>query len=75
MQTPNAKHFNKHFIVHPALSAAYYDPSYGIKAEDTTSYTPSAIGAWSADFGSEGTLWAPQEEHPQRVLEAVDLRP
>lgn len=66
MTTPRAKKFNIHFVLQPDLSTNYYDPSYGFKAKDMKQYTPIAIGAWSILYTE--TLWAPQEDDPQRVL-------
>ena len=66
---PKAKKFNIHFVLQPDLSTNYYDPSYGLKAQDMKEYTPIAIGAWSIWYTE--ALWAPQEDDPQRVLQSM----
>jgi len=75
MLTPKRKKFIQHFVVRPAISTVYYDPSYGVRTEAISAYTPIAIGAWSRYYEAQGVLWAPQEEDPQRTLEALDLGP
>jgi hypothetical protein len=44
--TPRAKLFGLHLIVHPVGVSTYYDPSYGITTADVNDYTSKIVAAW-----------------------------
>jgi hypothetical protein len=51
METPMAKLFACHFLVHRAGAGTFYDPSYGVGTTGASDYSPQAMDAWEATIG------------------------
>jgi hypothetical protein len=71
MPTPAQKVFCWHFMIERVMSenpreVSYYDPSYGITADDAAGFTAGAIAGWGAKL-TDGELHFKQREAGEHV--------